>query len=178
MAKYTETLAEYIEGGGVLPSSSFALIEDFEDLFKERYCGSEIGFETEALFAIKLDAKARLVMPVYADKIATLGGQYTTLKNNPVKWRYETRNYGKQHSENETNGSNTDLPINATTAAPSSTSKLEGHADTDAHTDTLDSKEGLSADESLRIIEAFNKKAFVLVEACLDEFKSLFMGVY
>ena len=66
MAKYTETLAEYIEGGGVLPSSSFALIEDFEDLFKERYCGSELGFETELLFAMKLDYKARAVMPVYA----------------------------------------------------------------------------------------------------------------
>lgn len=178
MAKYTETFAEYVEGGGALPSSSFALIEDFEDLFKERFCGSEIGFETEALFAIKLDYKARAVMPVYASKIAAVVEQMTGLKNNPTKWRYETRNYGKQHSENKTDGSNTDLPFDAETATPSSLSNLNGSADTDAHTDTLDFKEGLSVDERLRIIEKLNEKAFVLVEACLDEFKPLFMGVY
>lgn len=178
MAKYTETFAEYIEGGGALPSSSFALIEDFEDLFKERFCGSEIGFETEALFAIKLDYKARAVMPVYASKIAAVVEQMTGLKNNPTKWRYETHNYGKQHSENKTDGSNTDLPFDATTANPTSLSNLNGSADTDAHTDTLDFKEGLSVDERLRIIEKLNEKAFVLVEACLDEFKPLFMGVY
>lgn len=178
MAKYTETLAEYIDGGGVLPSSSFALIEDFEDLFKERFCGCEIGFETEALFAIKLDYKARVVMPAYAEKIAAVVAQMTGLADNPTKWRYETRVYGKQHSENETNGSNTDLPYEVATATPSSLSKIEGSADSDEHTDTLDFKEGLSVDERLRIIDAINKKAFVLVEACLEEFKPLFMGVY
>lgn len=178
MAKYTELFSEYLERGGVLPSSSFALIEDFEDLFKERYCGSEIGFETEALFAMKLDYKARAVMPVYANKIAAVVEQMTGLKNNPTKWRYETRVYGKQHSETENNGSTTELPIDATTAEPAATNHADGSADTDEHTDTLDFKEGLSVDERLRIIEKLNEKAFVLVEACLDEFKPLFMGVY
>lgn len=178
MAKYTETFAEYLEGGGALPSSSFALIDDFEDLFKERFCGSEIGFETEALFAIKLDYKARVVMPVYASKIAAVVEQMTGIKDNPTKWRYETRNYGKQHSENKTDGSNTDLPFDGEESTPTSLSNLNGSADTDAHTDTLDFKEGLSVDERLRIIEKLNEKAFVLVEACLDEFKPLFMGVY
>lgn len=170
MAKYTETFAEYVEGGGALPSSSFALIDDFEDLFKERFCGSEIGFETEALFAIKLDYKARAVMPVYASKIAAVVEQMTGIKDNPIKWRYEERKYGKQHSE----GSTTDLPYEQATATPSMLSA----ADNDEHTDTLDFQEGLSVDERLRIIDAINKKAFDLVEACLDEFKPLFMGVY
>lgn len=178
MAKYTETLAEYVEGGGLLPSSSFALIDDFEDLFKKHYCGSEIGFETETLFAMKLDAKAAIVMPAYAEKIAVVVENMTGLKNNPVKWRYETRTYGAQHSENESSGSNTDLPFDATTAKPSSTSTMGGSADTDEHTDEIDFKEGLSVDEKLRIIDAINKKAFMLVEACLEEFKPLFMGVY
>lgn len=178
MAKYTETLAEYVEGGGTLPSSSFALIDGFEDLFKEMYCGSEIGFETEALFAIKLDAKAKIVMPSYAAKIAAVVAQLTGIADNPIKWRYETREYGKQHSSSKTDGSNTDLPIDATTAKPSSLSNLNGSADTDAHTDKLDFQEGLSVDERLRIIDALNNKAFVLVDACLDEFRPLFMGVY
>lgn len=178
MAKYTETLAEYLEGGGTLPSSSFALVTDFEDLFKERFCGSEIGFETEALFAMKLDLKARLVMPAYAAKIAAVVAQLTGIADNPTKWRYETRVYGKQHSETKNDGSATELPINQSIARPSSTSSLDGSADTDEHTDTLEFKEGLSIDERLRIIDELNKKAFILTEAALDEFKPLFMGVY
>ena len=178
MAKYTETFAEYVEGGGALPSSSFALIDDFEDLFKERFCGSEIGFETEALFAIKLDYKARAVMPVYAERLAIASEQILGLKTSPQKWRYETRNYGKQHSESKNNGSNTDLPFDEDESLPSSLSNMDGSVDADAHTDSVDVKEGLSVDERLRLIEAFNKKAFVIVEACLDEFKPLFMGVY
>lgn len=178
MAKYTELLAEYIEGGGVLPSSSFALISGFEDLFKERFCNCEIGFETEAIFALKLDMKARLVMPIYAEKIAVMLEEMTGLKNNPVKMRYETRAYGKMHSSNKTDGSNTDLPFDADDATPSALSHLEGSADNDAHTDNLTFSEGLSADERLRIIEAINRKAFILTEECLEEFKPLFMGVY
>jgi len=178
MAKYTETFAEYVEGGGTLPSSSFALIEDFEDLFKERYCASEIGFETESLFALKLDYKARVVMPLYASKIAAVVEQMTGLKDNPTKWRYEEHNYGQQHSENETHSDGTELPYDVASATPSSLANMNGKATTDAHKDTLEFKEGLSVDERLRIIEQINRKAFSLVEACLDEFKPLFMGVY
>ena len=178
MAKYTETFAEYLDNGGVIPSSSFALIEDFEDLFKERYCGSEIGFETEALFALKLDYKARVVMPFYADRVTEYINQMTGLRVSPDKWRFETRKYGKQHSSNKTDGSNTDLPFDATTANPTSLSNLNGSADVDEHTDTLDYKEGLSVDERLRVLDAVNKRINNLLDECLDEFKPLFMGIY
>ena len=178
MAKYTETFAEYLEGGGALPSSSFALIEDFEDLFKERFCGCELGFETEALFALKLDYKARAVMPVYAAKIAAVKKQLQALQDNPEKMHHETRNYGKQHSENKTDGSNTELPFDAETATPSSLSNTNGSADADAHTDTAEYKDGLSADERLRVIEGLSRKSSSIIEDCLDEFKPLFMGVY
>lgn len=178
MAKYTETFAEYVEGGGVLPSSSFALITGFEDLFKERFCGCEIGFETEALFAIKLDLKAQLVMPVYADRIAIVAAQMLGVKQSPAKVRYEVRAYGQRHSENSTDGTNTDLPYNATTATPSSTSHMDGDATNDAYTDNMTFTDELSIDERLRLIDALNKKAFVLVSQCLEEFSTLFMGIY
>ena len=178
MAKYTETFAEYLEGGGALPSSSFSLIEGFEDLFKERFCGCELGFETEALFALKLDYKARAVMPPYAYKLRIVEKQLQALQNAPEKIRYETRNYGKQHSETKSDGSNTDLPFDATTATPSSLSNANGSADADAHTDTAEYKDDLSADERLRVIEELSRKSSSIIEDCLDEFKPLFMGVY
>ena len=87
MAKYTMLLAEYLQKGGQLPAS-FALIDGFEDLFVARYCDHEIGFETDALFYIKLEYVANLVMQVYADKIATRAF-YWTKANNPVKSYYE-----------------------------------------------------------------------------------------
>lgn len=177
MAKYTELFAEYLDNGGALPTE-FALIAGFEDLFKERFCGCELGFETEALFTIKLDMKAKIVMPAYAERIAIMVAQMTGLKNNPVRMRYETRAYGKMHSESKNDGSNTDLPYDVENATPSSLSHLEGSADSDAHTDSLTFDEGLSADERIRIIEAVNTKASLLVEKCLEEFKPLFMGVY
>ena len=65
MAKYTELLTEYIENGGTLPTA-FSLITGFEDLFIRHFCNYEIGFETETLFAIKLEEKADLYMNLYA----------------------------------------------------------------------------------------------------------------
>lgn len=178
MAKYTETFDEYVENGGVLPSSSFALIEDFEDLFKERFCALEIGYETEALFALKLDYKARVVMPLYADRIAAVVEQITGVKDNPIKWHYEEREYGETHSENETHSDSTELPFDVAAATPSSKGNMNGEATTNAHTDKINFKEGLSVDERIRLIELLNRKAFSLVEACLEEFKPLFMGIY
>ena len=177
MAKYTETFAEYIEGGGALPSSSFALIPDFEDLFKERYCGNEIGFETEALFAIRLDFKARVIMPEYAARVAAIDAAINKLKV-PVKVRTEKRGYGKQHSETENDVSNTDLPFDAETATPSSISHAEGSADFDYHEDNLTFTDFVTIDENLRIIETLDSNRKGIIERCLEEFKPLFMGVY
>ncbi|MBR2774986.1 MAG: hypothetical protein IKD73_08390 [Selenomonadaceae bacterium] len=178
MAKYTETLQEYLEGGGLLPTSSFALIEGFEDLFKERFCDSEIGFETETLFLMKLDMRAKIVMPVYADKIAIRAAQIAGLKTAPAKVRYETRVYGAQHSETSNDGKSTELPLDPATTLPNSTTETSGEADVDAHTDEFTFDEGLSADERLRLIDAMNAAAAPILEECLNEFKPLFMGVY
>lgn len=178
MALYTETLYDYVKGGGTLPSSSFALLgDDFEGLFIGRFAALEIGFETEELFSVRLENKAAIVCPAYAAKLEALANSQEALKL-PTKWHWEKRDYGAMHSANSTDGRNTDLPYDVATATPSALSHLEGSADTDAHADTLEHKENVSVDENLRIIEALNKKAFLIVEAALDEFKTLFMGVY
>ena len=177
MAKYTETFAEYVEGGGALPSSSFALIPNFEDLFKERYCGNEIGFETEALFAIKLDMKARIIMPEYAARLGAIDAAINKLQA-PVKERTEKRGYGKQHSETENDAENTELPFDVDTATPASTSHAEGSADVDYHEDNLTYNDYVTIDENLRIIESLDSDRKGIIERCLDEFKPLFMGVY
>ena len=159
-------------GGGVLPSASFALISGFEDIFKERFAGSEIGFETEALFALRLDAKAKIVMPVYADKIAAFASAMLGLKV-PARGHYETKVYGAITTNQ--NGSVTDLPMTGT-AAPSSTT--ESGVTTLSHTDLSELLEKITPAEQIQILEALNSKVGLIVEDCLNEFKNLFMGIY
>ena len=191
MAKYTMLLAEYLQKGGQLPAS-FALIDGFEDLFVARYCDHEIGFETDALFSIKLEYVANLVMQAYADKIATRAF-YCTKANNPVKAYYEKTkvktNLGAQRSvtsigaqENKT----TDLPFDDTTAEPNSVSNL-GEREDEINQDAVENNDlretwkqdnGETIDELMRMLDFLNKDVTTLVQKCLDEFKPLFMGVY
>lgn len=177
MAKFTETLYDYLEGGGVLPSSSFALIPDFEGYFMERYSDCEIGFETDGIFAVKLDLKARVVMPLYAKRLNAITNALAKLET-PNKVRTETRRYGKQHSKTKSDGKNTDLPFDADTSKPSALSHLEGSADVDCHEDNYTITDYVTIDENLRILEAMESRRRSIYEECLDEFKPLFMGVY
>ena len=177
MAKYTELFSEYLANGGPLPSSSFALITDFEDIFKERYGGCEIGFETEALFALRLDAKARVVMPEYSARVNAIDAAMLKLQT-PTKTRTEKRGYGAQHSETSNDGSVTDLPLNATTAKPAQTNHTEGSADINYREDNYTFTDYVTIDENLRIIEALEGKRRAMLEDCLQEFETLFMGVY
>lgn len=100
MAKYTELLSEYIEHGGELPAV-FDTIKGFTDLFIGKYCDKEIGFETPILFEIKLNAKANIVIPAYAQRIEELKQAHESLFK-PVKERTKSgqiqREYGEQNS--------------------------------------------------------------------------------
>lgn len=154
MAKYTELFSEYLERGGQLPAS-FALIDGFEDLFKLHYCDKEIGFETEALFFMKLERTARINVPFYADKIRRLASAYAHF-DVPAKVRYErgfnqdtqgeqntrtsnTNVNGKQDTSTtstnvngEQNGYNSELPFDVANASPS----MKTHNDAFTNTGT------------------------------------------
>lgn len=165
MAKYTMLLAEYLERGGALPAS-FSLIDGFEDLFKKHFCDKEIGFETELLFAMKLEEKADIYMQLYAEKLTRLASAYN-LFDAGARVRYSTFNGGKQHAET------TELPFDATSAEPNTTS------DTDAYINTDEAREtGGSLDELQRRVEFVNSKARSLIEELLKVFDPCFMKVY
>lgn len=81
---HTELFTEWIANNGgadnALPAL-FAQVPDitagtetikFSDTFILHFCDKEIGFETEELFALKLEARARLILPPFIDKINTL----------------------------------------------------------------------------------------------------------
>lgn len=196
MARYTELLSEYLEDGGQLPAV-FSQIEGFEDIFKAYYIDHEIGFETPALFAIKLEAKANLVIPMYAGKIAAYNQTIEQLQN-PQKVRTRTgsqtntrtgsltRAYGKDLNKEF------DLPINyvgtdVNSSPPQAAQEREAREDTETYntiTDKLefdgysDTETGVTTNEALAKLEALTTQIKSLLEQCVEEFKNLFMGVY
>lgn len=195
MAKYTELYIDYVKGGGDIPAS-FGLIEGFADLFLQRYCASEIGFETEELFALKLESKANLVMGDYAERIRLLAQQYAKI-DAPAKTIYEkstlTRNTGARKSTSATDygaqeSTSTELPFNSQTAEPSiknnsGAKRDENETNTEAAVDSETrgyerSEGGATLDEILRSLEYLNGRVKHVLEECLGEFKPLFMGIY
>lgn len=195
MAKYTELYIDYVKGGGAIPAS-FGVIEGFADLFMQRYCASEIGLETEELFALKLESKANLVMNDYAERIKLLALQYSKI-DAPAKTIYEkstiTRNTGARKSTSATDygaqkSSSTELPFNSQTAEPSiindsgpkrDANETNTEASVDSEAREFDHKEGgASLDEVLRSLDVLNGNVNHVLNNCLEEFKPLFMGVY
>ena len=173
MAKYTMTLADYLSKGGQLPAS-FDLIGGFENHFIGRYCDKEIGFETDALFEIKLEAKANLVMQAYKDKIDARA-LYWTKTTNPTKVHYEkaTTQYNFGEQSNQT----AELPFNAPTAQPNVVSKSNEYKNNDERELRVEDN-GETLDDVLKMLDFLNKDVETLVEKCLNEFDNLFMKVY
>lgn len=166
-------LAEYLAKGGALPSS-FALIEGFEDAFIGRYCDKEIGFETDALFSIKLEAKADLIMQAYADRIAERAYYWAKVEN-PSKVYYEHAH--TKYNMGEQKIKTTELPFNSTNAEPNVINQNDAYENKDARC-AKKKEEGQTIDELMRMLDFLNKDVTTLVEKCLDEFKPLFMAVY
>lgn len=173
MAKYTELFIDYVNDGGIVPSS-FSLISGFEELFLRHYCDHEIGFETEKLFEIKLQEKADLFMQAYADRIQQLANAWLEY-DAPVKTHYtvETRKFNAGQQE----GNTTELPIDSEIATPSITTRANAYENNELHTNKIEDY-GASYDEAQKRVDYLNERVKSLLVKLLDEFKPCFMQVY
>ena len=174
MAKFTETLADYLEGGRQLPSA-FSKIEGFDLLFKMKYIDREIGFETEDLFSIKLELTANLYIEQYTKQIKALTYATTGL-DLPVRTQHSvvttTSNLGEQIS------SISDRPINAEAAKPSSITKSEPTTNTSDNTSDIETKGFNSQMEAYEMVTRLNNLIEPLIVDLLAKFKHLFMLTY
>lgn len=102
---HTELLTQYIANNGgadkALPSLfdkvPNIIVDDevttFKDAFILNFCEREIGFETEQLFALKLESRAKLVLPFYIDKLKQLASiDYINAKRTETEKRTNTGN--------------------------------------------------------------------------------------
>ena len=102
---HTESFTQYIANNGgaenTLPSLFDKVpnitIDDevttFKDAFILNFCDREIGFETEELFALKLESRAELVLPFYINKLKQLASiDYINAKRTESETRTTTGN--------------------------------------------------------------------------------------
>ena len=102
---HTELFTQYIANNGgaenALPSlfdkvPSITIDDEvttFKDAFILNFCEREIGFETEELFALKLEARAKLVLPFYINKLKQLASiDYINAKRTESETRTTTGN--------------------------------------------------------------------------------------
>lgn len=100
---HTELFTQYIANNGgaenALPSlfdkvPSITIDDEvttFKDAFILNFCEREIGFETEELFALKLEARAKLVLPFYITKLNQLASiDYLNAKRTESETRATT----------------------------------------------------------------------------------------
>lgn len=100
---HTELLTQYIANNGgaenALPSlfdkvpniTADDEVTTFKDAFILNFCDREIGFETEELFALKLESRAKLVLPFYINKLKQLASiDYINAKRTETEKRTNT----------------------------------------------------------------------------------------
>ena len=180
MAKYTMLFAEYLKSGRQLPSA-FSLIPalneiSFEDLFISRFCQREIGFETDSLFEIKLNARANVVCPFYADKLKLLSN-YTPQKIYDAATVEKVENdYGREDKHeffvNPDNASTTDdiYKIQSMTNAERFKASNKDEA--------TKTNSGQTTENAFATFEKIKRDKVNVYEELLNEFDSLFMGVF
>lgn len=142
---HTELFTQYIANNGgaesALPSlfdkiPSISIDDEvttFKDAFVLNFCDREIGFETEALFALKLEGRAKLVIPRYVRKLEELSKlDYINTRRVEKETRTstsKTTDGGTDTLTHETSGTSRDSGTDAMTHETSGTS-------TDGGTDT------------------------------------------
>lgn len=102
---HTELFTQYIANNGgaenALPSLFDKVpnitvddeVTTFKDAFILNFCDREIGFETEELFALKLESRAKLVLPFYISKLKQLASiDYINAKRTETETRASTGN--------------------------------------------------------------------------------------
>ena len=121
---HTELFTQYIANNGGADSALPSLfdkipsitIDDetttFKDAFVLNFCDREIGFETEALFALKLEGRAKLVIPRYVHKLEELARlDYIGAKRTETETRKviaKITDSGTDTMTHETSGTSTD----------------------------------------------------------------------
>lgn len=167
MAKYTETLIDYLEAGGTLPAL-FESIEGFADLFVQRFCDYEIGFETPELFTQKLEGAAKIYIPYYKKLIDAQSALISKLSTGYDREHITTTTLGAQDSKSWA------YPFNGATDVNPAARTLS----TETINSVSERNTAYTPDELARMIELAESVKRNILEELLNNFKNCFMIIF
>lgn len=185
MARYTELLAEYLENGGSLPAAfDNVTIGDntLTDIFTAQFAAREIGFETPALFELKLNAYAATLIPelkagldAYSGAIAAMNDPtHTHTKSGAIQREYGQRKRNVWDNPTANDGGEVDL----SDAGSQSITIDGGGADTESYQNVTETDAAKSVADGIAVYQALSQPAKNFLEVWLSKFEPLFMQIY
>lgn len=197
-AEHTEFFTEYIANNGgaenALPTlfdkvPSITIDDEvttFKDAFILNFCDREIGFETEELFALKLEARAKLVLPFYINKLNQLASiDYINAKRTESETRTSTGNItdGGKDTNTRFKGENplidTTLTFNAKAVSEQETNEIGYGKNTNTTGSENVTREYTDGDiEERNLYERVLNDTMNVWHEIFKKFESLFMQVW
>ena len=197
-AEHTEFFTEYIANNGGAENALPTLfdkvpnitIDDevttFKDAFILNFCDREIGFETEELFAIKLESRAKLVLPFYINKLNQLASiDYINAKRTESETRTSTGNItdGGKDTNTRFKGENplidTTLTFNAKAVSEQETNEIGYGKNTNTTGSENVTREYTDGDiEERNLYERVLNDTMNVWHEIFKKFESLFMQVW
>ena len=197
-AEHTEFFTEYIANNGgaenALPTlfdkvPSITIDDEvttFKDAFILNFCDREIGFETEELFALKLESRAKLVLPFYINKLNQLASiDYINAKRMESEKRTSTGNItdGGKDTNTRFKGENplidTTLTFNAKAVSEQETNEIGYGKNTNTTGSENVTREYTDGDiEERNLYERVLNDTMNVWNEIFKKFESLFMQVW
>lgn len=197
-AEHTEFFTEYIANNGGAENALPTLfdkvpnitIDDevttFKDAFILNFCDREIGFETEELFALKLESRAKLVLPFYINKLNQLASiDYINAKRTESETRTSTGNItdGGKDTNTRFKGENplidTTLTFNAKAVSEQETNEIGYGKNTNTTGSENVTREYTDGDiEERNLYERVLNDTMNVWHEIFKKFESLFMQVW
>lgn len=203
---HTELFTEWLANNGgadnALPAL-FSQVPDivtgtettkFSDAFILNFCDREIGFETEALFALKFEGRAKLVLPPYISKLKTLSGLSVETATDKEEITHSGTDRTNESLDRTTTSKNLTTGYNLPDAGATGTDPIPPYASEQTQSDGTVSESGspsssttygqkvtttksLSKPDTLTLIERLEEKEYNVWQEIFKKFDSLFMGV-
>ena len=195
---HTELFTQYIANNGgaenALPTlfdkvPSITIDDEvttFKDAFILNFCDREIGFETEELFALKLESRAKLVLPFYINKLNQLASiDYINAKRTESETRTSTGNItdGGKDTNTRFKGENplidTTLTFNAKAVSEQETNEIGYGKNTNTTGSENVTREYTDGDiEERNLYERVLNDTMNVWHEIFKKFESLFMQVW
>lgn len=195
---HTELFTQYIANNGGAENALPTLfdkvpnitIDDevttFKDAFILNFCDREIGFETEELFALKLESRAKLVLPFYINKLNQLASiDYINAKRTESETRTSTGNItdGGKDTNTRFKGENplidTTLTFNAKAVSEQETNEIGYGKNTNTTGSENVTREYTDGDiEERNLYERVLNDTMNVWHEIFKKFESLFMQVW